>query len=229
MHMASRPAPRLGAGAPGLVPILVSLVLILGCSSPAATTQSGGETPAPPTNEALPSTLPTSDVPIETPPQASGGGGSIFDSHADPSLEAALPSDIGGVSLARFSLTGDNAIMQGAASQYDSLLSKLGKARGDLAMAGAADPTGSLAGSIVALRVSGADPTALLRAFLEVQGSRPSPPTASETNLGGQSVTKLAFSEPGLPYQYVLARGDVLFIVTASHDAVATSFLEALQ
>ena len=229
MVVAWRGDPRSRGALRRLLPALAAaLVVIAGCGAPAATSGGGDETPAAPTSATLPSAPPNSDVPVETPPQASNGGTSVFDKHADPSLEQALPSEIGGVQLVRFSLSGDDVIASGTEAQYDSLLAKLGKARSDLSIAGATDPTGSMAGSIGALRVRGADPAALLTAYLEVQAARPNPPSTSETVLAGQAVTKLTFAEPGAPWQYVHARGDVLILVTASHDAVATSLLEAL-
>lgn len=151
----------------------------------------------------------------------------LFDRHADVALEGLLPSQVGGATLEKFSVSGDELITPGSQAQFDDFLGRLGKSTSDLAMATAADPTKVVDGSISAMRVTGADPGALLDAFLAVQGARENPPLLENVVLGGRNVTRVSFGGAGL-IQYVHASGDVLFIVAAPNETTAGQFLEAL-
>lgn len=140
--------------------------------------------------------------------------------HADPSLEALLPSTLGGVSLVRESQNGTDLTRQ--SQPFDAFLAKLGKTRGDFTVA-SAYATSGLAAEIGAWRVSGLSGEQLLPGFkAALQASSTVPLAESRENIDGRSVLRLG--DPGQMARgplYVLPYRDCLLFVQTNDEGLA--------
>lgn len=140
--------------------------------------------------------------------------------HADPELEALLPTSLGGVALTVESQSGAELATKSGA--FDEFLNTLGKTRADFSVA-SAYATGSLRAEIGAWRVKGADPALMLQGFKRaLQSSSATPLTLAEDNLNGQMITRIG--DPGQLAHgplYVISRGDVLLFVQTPDGTLA--------
>jgi hypothetical protein len=134
--------------------------------------------------------------------------------HADPDLEALLPTTLGGAALTVESQAGTELATRSAA--FDAFLAALGKTRADFSLASAYG-RGGLKAEVGAWRVKGADPALLLPAFkTAVQASSTTPLKVAEEMLGGRAVTRIG--DPGQltkgPLYVVVSREALLFVET---------------
>src|SRR5262245_48354586 len=140
--------------------------------------------------------------------------------HADPELEALLPTSLGGVTLTVESQSGDDLATKSAA--FDTFLNNLGKTRADFSVA-SAYATGGLRAEIGAWRVKGADPAQMLQGFkTALQASSATPLTQVDETLGGRAVTRIG--DPGQLAHgplYVVGGGDTLFFVQTPEPTLA--------
>jgi hypothetical protein len=147
--------------------------------------------------------------------------------HADPELEALLPTTLGGVALTIESQAGTDLEAESAA--FDAFLAGLGKTRADFSVASAYSP-GGLEAAVGAWRVKGADPALLLPGFkTAVQASSTTPLAKVEETLAGRAVTRIG--DPGQLTQgplYVFVRGDTLWFVQTTERALAEEAMEKL-
>ena len=151
---------------------------------------------------------------------ASGLAASAQGRHADPELEALLPTTLGGVALTIESQAGSELSTQSA--PFDAFLTSLGKTRADFSLA-SAYTQGGLKAQVGAWNVEGADSSLLLPAFKTVmQASSQTPLTLAEETIGGQSVTRIG--DPGQLTQgplYVFVRENTLLFVQTPEEALA--------
>jgi hypothetical protein len=175
-------------------------------------------------------------VPAPPPTElASGLAGSptpdpLLDRHADPDLETKLPHSVLGTPLQTRSLTAAEFVTPAAAAGFGQFVQQLGGNLDDVTLASGFDPDGLLSGAISALRVPGADPAALLAAYIGLETTQASPaPTVAQREIGGRVVQAMSVGtgSTGLT-RYVFAEGDVLFIVDAVEEQTATAFIEAV-
>lgn len=147
--------------------------------------------------------------------------------HADPQLEALLPSVLGGVALTSASQAG--ADLSTSSGPFDAFLGSLGKTRADFTVASAYSE-GSLKAEVGAWRVVGANSALLLPGFRSaVQASSTTPLTQAEEEVGGRSVTRIG--DPGQLTRgplYVVVRGDTLFFVQTPDPALAAEAMQKL-
>ena len=140
--------------------------------------------------------------------------------HADPALEALLPTSLAGVSLTVESQAGTDLATKSTA--FDAFLADLGRTRADFWVA-SAYAAGGLKAEIGAWRVKGADPALLLPGFRKaVQASSTTPLTVSEETLSGRAVTRIG--DKGQLTRgpiYVYARGDALLFVETPERSLA--------
>jgi hypothetical protein len=150
------------------------------------------------------------------------------DRHADPELEALLPTTLGGVTLTIESQAGPDLSTKSAA--LEKFLASLGKTTGDFTLASAYSH-GGLRAEIGAWRVKGADAAALLPGFkMAVQDSSTTPLAQKEEVLAGQIVTRIG--DPGQLTRgplYVFVRGDALLFVQTPDLALAEEAMEKLH
>jgi hypothetical protein len=148
--------------------------------------------------------------------------------HADPTLEALLPTTLGGVALKVESQAGTD--LSTRSGPFDAFLAGLGKTRADFSLASAYSQGGDLKAEIGAWRVTGADPAALLPGFRAVlQASSTTPLTVAEETLGGRSVTRIG--DPGQLTRgplYVIVRGETLLFVQTPEPALAEEAMQKL-
>jgi hypothetical protein len=147
--------------------------------------------------------------------------------HADPELEALLPTTLGGAALTVESQAGPDLGTQSAA--FDAFLAKLGRTRADFSLASAYSPAG-LEAAVGAWRVKGADPALLLPGFkAAVQASSTTPLTQVAEIVGGHAVTRIG--DPGQLTQgplYVFVRGNTLLFVQTPERALAEEAMDKL-
>ncbi|MGD9511795.1 MAG: hypothetical protein AB7I59_12165 [Geminicoccaceae bacterium] len=147
--------------------------------------------------------------------------------HADPALEALLPTTLGGKALTLASQSGTELSTQSTA--FDAFLAELGRSRGDFTLASAYSQ-GELRAEVGGWRVEGADPARLLPAFRKaVQASSATPLTGADEQLAGRTVTRIG--DPGQLARgplYVLVRGDALLFVQTPDRALAEEALAKL-
>lgn len=147
--------------------------------------------------------------------------------HADPELEALLPTTLGGVALTIESQAGSELSTQ--SGPFDAFLTSLGKTRADFSLASAYAP-GGLKAQVGAWNVKDADASLLLPGFKTVvQASSQTPLTVAEETVGGRSVTRIG--DPGQLTQgplYVFVRGNTLLFVQTPEPALAEEALGKL-
>ncbi len=141
--------------------------------------------------------------------------------HADPQLEALLPTTLGGVALTIESQAGADLATKSAA--FDAFLKSLGRTRADFSLASAYSQGGGLKAEVGAWRVKGADPARLLPGLRKaVQASSTTPLTVAQATVAGRAVTRIG--DPGQLTQgplYVFVRGDTLLFVQTPERALA--------
>ena len=139
--------------------------------------------------------------------------------HADPALEALLPTTLGGMTLTAESQAGTDLATNSA--PFDAFLADLGRTRADFWLA-SAYATG-LKAEIGAWRVKGASPALLLSGFKKaVQASSTTPLAVAEETLAGRPVTRIG--DKGQLTRgpiYVYARGNALLFVETPERALA--------
>ncbi len=147
--------------------------------------------------------------------------------HADPELEALLPTMLGGVALTIESQAGTDLATKSEA--FDAFLAGLGKTRADFSVASAYS-RGGLKAEVGAWRVKGADPTLLLPGFkTAVQASSTAPLIQVEEILAGRAVTRIG--DPGQLTRgplYVFVHGDTLLFVQTTERALAGEAMDKL-
>ena len=148
--------------------------------------------------------------------------------HADPELEALLPTSLGGVALTIESQAGPD--LATSSGPFDTFLSGLGRTRADFTLASAYAMGGGLKAEVGAWRVKGAETAALLPAFKAVmQASSTTPLTFAEETIAGRPVTRIG--DPGQLTRgplYVIVRGDMLLFVQTPDPALAEEALAKL-
>jgi hypothetical protein len=96
----------------------------------------------------------------------------VFSQHADPALEAQLPASVSGTVMQRYSLSVATVLDAGGnRAAIDALLGGIGKSEADASLPAASDPTDTVAGGVVAFKVSGADASTLLAGIVSVDKS----------------------------------------------------------
>ena len=148
--------------------------------------------------------------------------------HADPELEALLPTSLGGVALIVESQAGPALSTNSA--PFDAFLAGLGKTRADFTLASAYAPGGGLKAEVGAWRVKDADTALLLPSFEDVmQASSATPLTIADETIAGRAVTRIG--DPGQLTRgplYVVVRGEVLLFVQTPEPALVEEAMTKL-
>jgi hypothetical protein len=148
--------------------------------------------------------------------------------HADPELEASMPTTLGGVALTIESQAGPDLMTKSAA--LDEFLASMGKTSADFTLASAYSH-GGLRAEVGAWRVKGTDTALLLPGFkTAVQASSTTRLAQTEEVLAGHLITRLG--DPGQLTRgpiYVFARGDALLFVQTPDRALAEEAMQKLH
>lgn len=214
--------------------LAVLALTVAACSSPSTSPSSAEasvEPSAPASEEASPS---EEESPSEEATGSEAAIPSIELPSSAPELEDALPDDVGGIALQKFSMVGSEFMTTGADNQeFTDFLGRLDAQPDDVSVAGAfgfdaTSETGSSI-SIFAFRVAGADTGQLteeLQTSLVTEGSTAD---MTETNIAGKDVlvgSSTDESTPGSVYLYGV--GDIVFFIAAADDDQAAEVLEQL-
>ena len=147
--------------------------------------------------------------------------------HADPDLEALLPTTLGGVALMVESQAGTDLTTN--SNPFDAFLGGLGKTRADFSVA-SAYATSGLRAEIGAWRVKDADAELMLQGFkTALQASSTTPLTQVNESIAGRTVTRIG--DPGQLTHgplYVVVRGDTLLFVQTPEPALAEEAMSKL-
>ncbi len=155
-------------------------------------------------------------------PQAHAGILHVADGsrHADPELEALLPTSLGGIVLTVESQSGTDLATKSSA--FDAFLASLGKTRAEFTVASAYASSG-LRAEIGAWRVRDADPALMLQGFkTALQSTSTTPLTQAVETLAGRQVARIG--DPGQLTHgplYVVSHGDTLLFVQTPEPALA--------
>jgi len=140
--------------------------------------------------------------------------------HADPALEAMLPTSLGGVALTVESQAGPDLATD--SGPFDAFLESLGKTRADFALASAYSH-GDLRAAVGVWHVRGADRALLLPGFKgAVQASSATELTQAVETVAGREITRIG--DPGQLTRgpiYVVVQGEMLIFVQTPDPALA--------
>jgi hypothetical protein len=185
---------------------------VLVACGPSASGSSGAGASQPPASQAA---------------QASGGGPEpLFSSGVAADLEALIPDTIGGLTMDKSSMKGNEFLVSPDSDPSTvKFLQDLGISPNDVSMAfgfgfTAETPTTPAASAIMfVFRAAGADSGRLVSAFKAATEADASPLEWTNTNFGGKQVQT---SVSGGATTYLYAKGDTLFFLTATdNDAAA--------
>lgn len=158
----------------------------------------------------------------------------VVDYHGAPDLEARLPDEIGGVALAKVSLTGPDFMKLGTPTgqgQMTSLLTELGRTPDDLAVAEAYDPSQILTFKEGLFRVAGADTVQLLGLWVASQQAAESNRLqVSNTTVSGRDLTRI--TDPSIDVggtTYAFAEGDTLWLIATDDQALLEEALAKVE
>ena len=138
-----------------------------------------------------------------------------------------LPDEIGGVVLKNYSVTPDQFVGGANREAFATFLATVDRPREGVTLAVAADPSGSIAGQVRALKVAGAQSADLLSALLADKAYADA--VVSTSSLGGRDVTVIAVQVDGRTLvDYVYVVGDVALLVTGADAQTAARVLAVL-
>jgi hypothetical protein len=208
----------------GIVAVLVvGAILALGVERLIGATLSPGASDTSAPSDALASdAVPTdtgplpSDVPAQSP--------------ASPILEGLIPQSVDGTTLTTQSATDATSLTNTPNGRaLDAAITKLGKQPADLEIAVGADDSGTIDLSITGFRVAGVDPAKLRTLVLDTWLSASTPGVATSTvNLAGVPTTEVSYGDSG-PNEYVLVRGDAVFILETADAKLAADAAKAMS
>jgi hypothetical protein len=205
-------------------PTLAALVLaamLAACGGSTSSTAASAESSAAGSEAASPSP----SVAASTPALPSSG--TVAD------LEALIPNEIGGITLQKFSMRGNEFVSSGSASEETrEFLEDLGVSTDDVAVAfGFGGSTASGEGAVVVFvfRALGAGSDRLVTVFMEATDkAREAPLDWQPTTVGGKGVYRAADPEQNNQTVYLYAIDDTLFFLAATREADAAEALAAL-
>jgi hypothetical protein len=208
--------------------VFLLAVVAVACSSPAVSPAPGasvapsGEnsptTAAPSAPASPPGTSP--ETPDPAPSQA------VVIPHEVPELEALLPDEVAGATLTKLSVGPVSSIGVGGARAIKEVAKEIGDGSGAFGLAYAGDPAGKF--NLFALRIKGADPSALLTQFAQMTLAETAGGKVDTAKLGGRDLVHVTdpISEIGDVWFY--ADGDTLLGVQAGSAQQATELLALL-
>ena len=146
-------------------------------------------------------------------------------------LEALIPAEIGGITLQKYSMRGDEFVSSGTASQEaQEFLEGLGVSTDDVAVAvgfGASAESGDLV-AVFVFQARGAGSDRLVSVFKEgTDKNREAPLVWEPVTVGGKQVERTTEPEQGQVI-YLYAMGDRLFYLAATQEEHAEEALAAL-
>lgn len=149
-------------------------------------------------------------------------------SHADPALEALLPSAWDGSPLSKESVTGDEVLLDDDWSGvFRTFLESLDKTPADLHFAQATESTGTVPMTILAFRIDGATGEKMLETVIGAWKAEYPDLESTALELGGKNVTRGVFSQGDIN-SYWYEHDGVVYDVETADEALAAAILETL-
>jgi len=137
-----------------------------------------------------------------------------------------LPGKLNETALTTESDTGDS-VLDAWTRVMVTFLAKVGKAPADLELAQAYDATSGIDVSVMAFRLKGVPAADLQQAVIDGLMAGSPALVKSVVTLSGKEVTRLASVEDGWN-TYLYPKGDVVYIVGTSDEALATTALSTI-
>jgi hypothetical protein len=152
----------------------------------------------------------------------------VADTHDALALESLLPATLSGTALEVQSWDGEGLLIDDPWSMsMSAFLTAHCKVPADLRVAQSYDPNQALDAGIGVYEVDGVEATALRDALIAAwKGDYPEM-TVSQVMVGDKDVTKGEFGEDTIT-SYLYIRGDVVYDIESSDEAIATAALAAL-
>ncbi len=203
-------------------------MIVAACSSGGSASPSASATPT--ATPAPPSVAPSDTTEGSASPSLTIPG--VGDKHGAPELEATLPDTLGGQPLQKVSFGGDAFAQMGNTGDqpFKDFLERLNAKAEDTSVALAGGEVGGASVSITALQVKGTNGDTLENEFRSsVERDASQKLTWKDETVSGKSVvttTDPSSADQGKLYAY--AKGDTIFVITASDPAVAEEALSAL-
>jgi len=149
--------------------------------------------------------------------------------HDVPALEALLPAKVNSATLEAQSVTGDDGFLGGDewSTAITTFLTAQKKGPPDLQYAFASDPAGAVDVNVGVYRVTGVDGAPLRDALITGWKALASDVKISQVTLDGKAVTK-GDDGTDYPFSYLYVRGDLVYEIYTSDEAIATATLAAL-
>ena len=194
--------------------VLAAALTMAGCGGSSASAPAGGATPSPAPD--------SSSGPASPAPSPSSN---LVVPHADPELEALLPSEFEGRPLTKLSVDPITSATGGEA--IAALAKEVGDGSGNFSLAYASNP-GDPSFNLIALRAPGAESVALAEGFaaLLIQDTRGA--EAEQVNLAGKGVTHVTAPGNAIGDAWFYAKGDTVFAVQAGSPEKAEALLMVL-
>ena len=147
-------------------------------------------------------------------------------------LEALIPDEIGGITLQKFSMRGNEFVNSGSATdETQEFLERLGVSTDDVAVAfgfGVSAASGDGA-AVFVFRALGAGSDRLVTVFMEATDkAREAPLDWQPTTVSGKGVYRATDPEQNNQTVYLYAIDDTLFFLAATREADAAEALAAL-
>lgn len=175
----------------------------------------------PASEAAAPSADPNATDDASTPPDVP--------THDVPALEAVLPPKVKAATLDAQSVTGDDGFLGGDewSTAMTTFLTAQKKAPPDFQYAFASDPAGAIDVNVGVYRVPGVDGAPLRDALIQGWKALAADVKVTQVTLDGKAVTK-GDDGTDYPFSYLYVRGDLVYEIYTSDEAVATATLAAL-
>lgn len=172
----------------------------------------------------------TTPTPSPTPVATPSSSGLVIPSigNSDQELEKLIPDSVGGVTLQKFSMKGNEFIASASSSaETKAFLDALGVSPADVAVAFGygADPSSQSAVAVFVFHAQGAGSDKLITVFKKAADEGSTTYTWQAGNVGGKSV-QVGTNPAGANAKiYLYATNDDLFFVSTSTEAQATEVL----
>jgi hypothetical protein len=202
--------------------VVVAAVLVGACGTAATPAPAGSlaavapsttPSPAPTGGSRSPSPRPTPSPKLVVP-------------HDDPGLEKLLPDTVDGATLMKLSVGPVSSIGVGGAQGIKDAAKLIGDGSGNFGLAYAGDPDGKF--NLFALRIPGADSSALLTSFTQMTLAETVGGKAESATLGGRSLVHIIDPNSQIGDVWFYAIGDTLYGVQAGSATEATKLLALL-
>jgi len=172
----------------------------------------------------------TTPTPSPTPVATPSSSGLVIPSigNSDQELEKLIPDSVGGVTLQKFSMKGNEFIASASSSaETKAFLDALGVSPADVAVAFGygADPSSPSAVAVFVFHAQGAGSDKLITVFKKAADEGSTTYTWQAGNVGGKSVQIGTNPASANAKIYLYATNDDLFFVSTSTEAQATEVL----